>query len=92
VTVRIAVRRSGGFANVGAHGEVDTASLPAAQARELERLAKTFPAKPPAPMRAAFGADAYQYDITIDEKSYRADDLSLPDDWRALVELVLERA
>jgi hypothetical protein len=91
--MRVAVHRSGGLANVGAHAEADTAKLPRAKADEVERLVKALPAHPAAPKRAALAADAYQYDITVDDgsgpKTYRADDLSLPDDWRKLVELLL---
>jgi len=92
--MRVAVRRSGGFANVGAHAEADTATLPRAKADEVERLVKALPAHPPAPKRAALAADAYQYDITVDDgsgpKTYRADDLSLPGEWRKLIDLLLE--
>ena len=93
--MRVAVHRSGGFANVGAHAEADTTKLPRAKADEVERLVKALPSQPPASKRAALAADAYQYDITVDDggapKTYRADDLSLPDEWRKLVELLLEQ-
>jgi hypothetical protein len=85
--MRIAVRRSGGFANVGAHAEVETSELPRGKADEAQRLVKALPDLSSAPSRAA---DAYQYEITIDGKTYRAGDDSLPAEWRALVDFLLD--
>ena len=88
--MRVAVQRSGGFANIGAHAEADTAKLPAKKAEELERMVKALPAQPPPPLRTPRAADVYQYDITVDAKVYSADELSIPDAWRALVDFLLE--
>lgn len=94
--MRITVQRSGGFANIGAQGEVDTSNLPQEKADEVQRLVKSaaLPPSPPQPLRAARAADVYQFDITVDDgsgpKTYRADELSMPDGWRHLVDYVLE--
>lgn len=94
--MKISVRRSGGFANIGAHAEIDTSTLPRDQAAEVQRLVKgaSLPDQPPPPLLSAHAADAYQYDIAIDDgngpKNYRADDLAMPEPWRALVEFVLK--
>jgi hypothetical protein len=92
--MKISVQRSGGFANIGAHAEVDTSTLPREKADVLHRLIRgAFPDQPAPPHRAAGAADVYQYDITVDDgtgaKTYRADELSMPAKWRAVVEHVL---
>ena len=95
--MKISVRRSGGFANIGAHAEVDTSKLPRERADELQRLIKgaSLPDQPPPPLRSAHAADVYQYDITLDDgsgsKTYRADDLTMPDKWRSLVDFLLKQ-
>ncbi|MEA2164757.1 MAG: Emfourin [Thermoanaerobaculia bacterium] len=94
--MKISVRRSGGFGNIGASADADTSKLPSEKADALERLAgsASFPDQPPPPLRSA-GADVYQYEITIDDgggpKTYRADDLKIPDGWRSLVDAVLKK-
>jgi hypothetical protein len=59
--VRITIDRSGGFANIPLHREIDTATLP--DATEIERLAIAARKERPSstPM-----ADGYTYEITID--------------------------
>jgi hypothetical protein len=95
--MKISVRRSGGFANIGAHAEVDTSTLPREKADALQRLVRgaSLPDQPPPPLRSAQAADAYQYDITVDDgkspKTYRADDLTMPDTWRSLVDFLLKQ-
>ena len=89
--MRISVQRSGGIANIGAHGEIDTATLSKEKSDEVQRLVKALPATPPEPLRTRGAADVYQYDITVDGKKYTADELSMPDEWRALVDHVLEQ-
>jgi hypothetical protein len=95
--MKISVRRSGGFANIGASAEVDTSKLPREKADELQRLAgnASFPDQPPPPLRATGAADVYQYEITLDDgsgaKTYRADDMKIPDGWRSLVDAMLKK-
>ena len=94
--MKISVRRSGGFANIGAHAEVDTSTLPREKADELQRLVRKalLPDQPPPPLHAAHAADVYQYDITVDDgdgpKTWRADDLTMPEQWRTLVDFLLK--
>jgi len=92
--MQIKVQRSGGFANIGAQGEVDTSSMPKEKADEVQRLVTNaaLPPSPPPPLRAARAADVYQFDITVDGKTYRADELSMPEAWRKLVDFVLDSA
>jgi hypothetical protein len=96
--MKISVRRSGGLANIGAHAEVDTSKLPREKADELQRLVRgaSLPDQPPPPLRAAHAADVYQYDITVDDgkspKTYRADDLTMPEQWRSLVDFLLKQS
>jgi len=89
--MRVRVQRSGGFANIGANAEVDTSQLPKEKAEEVQKLVRALPPQPPAPLRAKQAADVYQYDIEVDGKTYRADELSMPDGWRALVDYVFKQ-
>jgi len=61
--VRITIDRSGGYANIPLHREIDTATLPPAEAAEIERLVATArkdrPNAPPV-------ADGFTYEITVD--------------------------
>jgi hypothetical protein len=63
--MRITINRSGGFANIPLHREIDTSTL--ADGPEIERLATTARHEPASksPM-----PDAYVYDITIDGLRY----------------------
>jgi hypothetical protein len=61
--MRITIDRSGGFANIPLHREIDTAALPHAEAAEIERLADEARKSP---VSSAPMADAYSYAITID--------------------------
>ncbi len=82
--IRVEVDRSGGFAGRTKHATVDSASLPAEQARELAELVERADlptlvertaAEPPGPGR---GADRFTYDLTVHrgDQSHR---LSLPE-------------
>jgi len=61
--MRIEVRRSGGFAGVSRTFSVDTSSLPAARAAQIERLARAL-----ASHRSS--ADAFSYDVVIDGETF----------------------
>lgn len=71
---------------------VDTASLPAAEAKKVEALAAQFPPQPPPPASNPQARDAFAYDITIDGRTYHADDSTLPDRWRELVDWLTGQA
>ena len=60
--MRIEVRRSGGFAGVARTFSVDTSTLPAARAAQIERLARAL-------TKASSSPDAFSYDVTIDGKT-----------------------
>jgi hypothetical protein len=66
--MRITIDRSGGFANIPLHRELDTASLPPARAAEIERLATAARNAPAAPSHLM--PDAFVYEITIDGMRY----------------------
>ncbi len=61
--MHITLDRSGGFANIRLHREVDTAALPPAEAAEIERLAAAA-LKSPASSESM--PDAFTYVITIE--------------------------
>lgn len=79
----IEVKRSGGFAGITIHRRIDTATLPEAARKEMERLCAAAQARLPAPHR---GADAFVYEVTIDGARYVAGDENPA--WRALIERV----
>jgi len=92
--MRVALRRSGGFANIGAHADVDTAALPQEKAEELQRLVRSasLPDQPLPPKRTPGAADVYQYDLTVDGKTHTADELAMPEAWRGLVDFLMKHA
>jgi hypothetical protein len=65
--MKITIDRSGGFANIPLHREIDTAALPHAEAAEIERLAEDARKSP---VSSAPMADAYTYVIAIDGVRY----------------------
>jgi len=65
--MKITIDRSGGFANIPLHREIDTATLPHAEGAEIERLAEEARKSP---VSATPMADAYSYVITIDGARY----------------------
>jgi hypothetical protein len=68
--MRVTVRRTGGFAGVTRTWEVDTATLPAARAAEIERLANELAAG--SSQQAV--ADAFVYEVIIDGKTMAVED------------------
>ena len=71
--MRIRVHRTGGVAGVTRDREIDTAHLPAAVAKEIEKLAAAATAHPPAASLAAT-PDAFTFEVTIDGRRYTAGD------------------
>jgi hypothetical protein len=82
--MKITIDRSGGFANIPLHREIDTAALPYAEAAEIERLAE---AARKVPVSSAPMPDAYSYVITIDGVQDEMTESSGA--WEKLIELVL---
>jgi hypothetical protein len=79
--MHITIDRSGGFANIRVHREIDTSTLPRAEAEEIERLA-TEARKTPA--SSAPMPDAFNYQITIDGVRYSMTEPSGA--WETLIE------
>lgn len=81
MTMHITLDRSGGFANIRLHREVDTATLPPAEAAEIERLAAAALKSPAAsdPM-----PDAFTYVVTIDGSRHVMTEPSVA--WGKLIE------
>ena len=92
-SLRIELTRSGGIAGLSTTlGELDTAELPEAEAREVEELVTRadLPALEAAsPMRGE-GADRFQYELTIEDAGVRRElamsEDSVPDDLRPLID------
>ncbi|MBC2867952.1 protealysin inhibitor emfourin [Streptomyces mexicanus] len=84
--MRIQVRRTGGFAGVERHGEVDTAGRP--DAHEWQALAEkalaTGRGTPPPGV-----PDGFRYEITVDGRTVHAADPHLSDEQRRLITRVL---
>lgn len=85
--MRIQVRRTGGFAGIERHAEVDTSGR--ADAREWEVLASRAVAAgrdtPPAGV-----PDGFHYEITVDGTTVYCSDPGLTGEQRALVSRVLK--
>lgn len=65
--MKIALTRSGGFAGITLHRELDTARLPPRKRKSLEKLAARVRSEPASP---ASSPDAFQHEITIDGVRY----------------------
>jgi len=78
--MRITIDRSGGFANIPLHREIDTATLSHAEAAEIEKLAEEARKSP---ISATPMADAYSYVITIDGNRHEMTESS--GDWAKLI-------
>ncbi|MBD0425121.1 protealysin inhibitor emfourin [Streptomyces sp. NPDC052309] len=85
--MRIQVRRTGGFAGIERHAEVDTAGRP--DAPEWHALAERAVADgretPPIGV-----PDGFSYQITVDGKTVYASDPRLTDEQRKLISRVLK--
>ncbi|GAA2499432.1 protealysin inhibitor emfourin [Streptomyces longisporus] len=85
--MRIQVRRTGGFAGIERHAEVDTSGRPDAQ--EWQALAGRALASgrgtPPVGV-----PDGFNYEITVDGKTVYAADPRLTDEQRELISRVLK--
>ncbi|KUL68610.1 MULTISPECIES: protealysin inhibitor emfourin [unclassified Streptomyces] len=85
--MRIQVRRTGGFAGIERHAEVDTAGRP--DAEEWHALAEDVLASgrgtPPVGV-----PDGFSYQITVDGRTVYCSDPRLTDEQRALVSRVLK--
>jgi hypothetical protein len=84
--MRIALTRSGGFAGITLHREIDTAQLPPDRRRVIEQLAARARAERASPNAEA---DAFEYEVTIDGARYLVDGSSPA--WHALIESMERR-
>ncbi|MFC9246395.1 protealysin inhibitor emfourin [Streptomyces sp. NPDC057136] len=85
--MRIQVSRTGGFAGIARHREVDTAALP--DAAEWEALAEsaltTGRSKPPAGV-----PDGFRYRITVGDRTVHCADPGLTEAQRTLISRILK--
>jgi hypothetical protein len=84
--MRIAMTRSGGFAGISSHREIDTTQLPVERRRAIEQLAARARVERSSPNAEA---DAFEYEITIDGARFVVDGSSPA--WHALIELIESR-
>jgi hypothetical protein len=91
--MRITVERSGGVAGLIRRQEVDTARLPADDAKRLAALAASAGKSPPASRPQA---DRFSFSVTIEDggkaKSHILSETGLSPDWRALLDEVRKLA
>ncbi|MEU1127587.1 protealysin inhibitor emfourin [Streptomyces sp. NPDC005899] len=85
--MRIQVSRTGGFAGIARHGEVDTSGRP--DAAEWESLAEAALATGRGAAPAGV-PDGFRYRITVDDRTVRCADPGLTDAQRALISRVLK--
>ncbi|MFF4355686.1 protealysin inhibitor emfourin [Streptomyces sp. NPDC001604] len=85
--MRIQVRRTGGFAGIERHAEVDTSGRPDAQEWQAlaERALASGRGTPPLGV-----PDGFSYEITVDGKTVYAADPRLTDEQRELIRRVLK--
>lgn len=85
--MRIQVRRTGGFAGIERHAEVNTSGRP--DAHEWHTLAEQAVAMRPGrcPHRRS---DGFSYEITVDGKTVYAADPRLTEEQRSLISRVLK--
>ncbi|MCL7426962.1 protealysin inhibitor emfourin [Streptomyces sp. NPDC052415] len=85
--MRIQVRRTGGFAGIERHAEVDTAGRPDAPAWHAlaERAVAAGRGTPPVGVPDGFG-----YQITVDGKTVYCSDPRLTEEQRTLISRVLK--
>jgi len=84
--MRLALTRSGGFAGITLHREIDTTQLPPERRRVIEQLAARARVERASPNAEA---DAFEYEITIDGARYVVDGSSPA--WHALIESIERR-
>ncbi|MFD4029237.1 protealysin inhibitor emfourin [Streptomyces sp. NPDC058637] len=85
--MRIQVSRTGGFAGVARHGEVDTSGRP--DAAEWEALAEAVLTAPRGGPPAGV-PDGFRYRITVGDRTVDCADPRLTDAQRALISRVLK--
>jgi glycosyltransferase involved in cell wall biosynthesis len=85
--MRIQVRRTGGFAGIERHAEVDTSGRPDAQEWHVlaERALASGRGTPPLGV-----PDGFSYEITVDGKTAYAADPRLTEEQRELIRRVLK--
>lgn len=82
--MRVALTRSGGFAGTTVRRTIDTARMPVASRRKIERLIDAARQQPPP---HDLSPDSFQYEIEIDSEHYRVSDS--PGPWRVLIETLM---
>lgn len=85
--MRIQVKRTGGFAGIDRHAEVDTTARPDAQEWHAlaERAAADGRGTPPVGV-----PDGFSYQITLDDRTVYCSDPRLTEDQRKLITRVLK--
>jgi hypothetical protein len=94
--MKITYRESGGFAGLSRGVEIDTSTLPAADARRVEALVARAGLKQQARAGPAGARDLAGYQITIESDAGRVavsfDDMTVPEDADDLLAYLQERA
>jgi hypothetical protein len=95
--VKIAFRQSGGFTGLIRAAEVDTTTLPHAEAERLEGIAKELSGRRRAPSAdSPRGRDLGVYEITIETprgvRRLSFDDATMPEEAQPLLEFLQKRA
>lgn len=89
--MRIHFERSGGFAGLRLQHDLDTTSLPSAEAEEVARMVDSahFFELPQAIRTTQPGADRFRYKLSVDSgaqtHSIEVDDAAMPDNLRPLL-------
>jgi hypothetical protein len=87
--MKISLHRTGGFAGIAMNAAVETASLAPSVAKHVEQLVSRLPSQAPPPAANPKARDAFTYEIQIDGRTYQADDSTMPEEWRPLVDWLI---
>lgn len=90
--MKVSFRQSGGFAGLTRGCELDSETLPAAEARRLEKLVAESHLESLGSTSTPAARDAVTYEITVEREGgterVRFDDLSVPESAAPLLELL----
>ena len=88
--MHLQVTRRGGLAGIPLRGEVDTATLPAAQTRAADAVLASLPGD-----RAPAGArhpDGFSYELSFGGRSVTLDETAIPAGLRPAIDAAMARA
>ena len=98
--MKVSFKRSGGFAGLNLHAEIDCTHLPPAKCKEIEQLVGLLRAagQPSSGGKPASYTvpDAFQYEVTVDDDhgthKFRAGDTEMSEEMQKVVDWLIHHA